>query len=91
LYISTILIYANIILYCSTCIQQLLALAYETLHEATESSPQCAIQMFYAVRNMLELFCSVFPTYHKKSLASFPQLCGINYIDFVFCKLYIIW
>ncbi|XP_069118412.1 centromere/kinetochore protein zw10 homolog [Argopecten irradians] len=68
----------------SVSIQQLLTLAYETLHEAGDSSPQSAIQLFYAVRNMLELFCSVFPTYHKKSLATFPQLSAIFHNNCMF-------
>ncbi|XP_033735507.1 centromere/kinetochore protein zw10 homolog [Pecten maximus] len=68
----------------SVCIQQLLTLAYETLHEAGESSPQSAIQLFYAVRNMLELFCSVFPTYHKESLVNFPQLSAIFHNNCMF-------
>ena len=63
---------------CSACIQELLELAYSMLSEATSSSPQCAVQIFYAVRNIFELFCSVFPTYHADSLANFPQLTG-NY------------
>ncbi|OWF53385.1 centromere/kinetochore protein zw10 homolog [Mizuhopecten yessoensis] len=68
----------------SVCIQQLLTLAYETLHEAGESSPQCAVQLFYAVRNMLELFCSVFPTYHKENLVNFPQLSAIFHNNCMF-------
>ena len=52
-------------------------MAYETLHEAAASSPQCAVQMFCSVRNMFELFCNVFPTYHKQSLETLPQFTGI--------------
>ncbi|XP_060070552.1 centromere/kinetochore protein zw10 homolog [Ylistrum balloti] len=68
----------------SVCIQQLLTLAYETLHEAGESSPQCAVQLFYAVRNMLELFYCVFPTYHKESLVNFPQLSALFHNNCMF-------
>ncbi|XP_045165863.2 centromere/kinetochore protein zw10 homolog [Mercenaria mercenaria] len=63
----------------STSIQELMTMAYETLREAGESSPQCAIQMFCAVRNMFELFCSVFPTYHKQSLETLPQFTALHY------------
>ena len=56
--------------------QAVVELAYETLAEATTSSPQCAIQMFYAIRNMFELYCSVVPAYHKESLEKIPQLSG---------------
>ncbi len=58
-----------------------MTLAYETLHEAVESSPQCAIQLFYAVRNIFELYCGVFPTYHRQSLATLPQLTGWSMLN----------
>ena len=57
---------------------KVMELAYETLHEATGSSVQCAIQLFYAVRNMFEIFCSVFPIYHKHNLETLPQLAGMD-------------
>ena len=63
----------------SLCVQELLDLAYSTLSEAASSSPQCAVQMFYTVRNVFELFCSVVPTYHAHSLANFPQFTGNRY------------
>ncbi|KAL8583837.1 hypothetical protein ACOMHN_040306 [Nucella lapillus] len=68
----------------SVCIQDLLDLAYSTLSEASSSSPQCAVQMFYAVRNIFELFCSVFPTYHAHSLANFPQLTALHHNNCMF-------
>ncbi|XP_076441590.1 centromere/kinetochore protein zw10 homolog isoform X2 [Babylonia areolata] len=68
----------------SVCIQELLDLAYSTLNEASSSSPQCAVQMFYAVRNIFELFCSVFPTYHAHSLANFPQLTALHHNNCMF-------
>ena len=66
-------------LYFSVCVQELMNVAYETLTEATESSEQCATQLFFAVRNMFELFCSVIPTFHRDSLLKFPQLSGMVY------------
>jgi len=51
-------------------------MAYETLQEAAQSSTQCALQLFCAVRSMFELFCSVFPTYHKQKLDMLPQFTG---------------
>ncbi|PFX30588.1 Centromere/kinetochore protein zw10-like [Stylophora pistillata] len=48
--------------------EKLMNLAYKTLIEATQSTPQCAIQLFYSVRNMFELYCNVVPTYHQKHL-----------------------
>ncbi len=51
-------------------------LAYETLHEATTMTPECACQLFYVVRNMFELYCTVVPTYHQQSLETLPQVSG---------------
>ncbi|GAB1600910.1 centromere/kinetochore protein zw10 homolog [Argonauta hians] len=63
----------------SESIVKLMTLSYETLTEASSSSPQCAIKMFYAVRNIFELFCCVFPIYHKQRLTTLPQLTAIHY------------
>lgn len=62
----------------SACVQELMNVAYETLTEASDGSEQCATQLFFAVRNMFELFCSVTPTFHRDSLLKFPQLSGRN-------------
>lgn len=61
----------------SACTQQLMTLAYETLEEATSSSQECAVQLFFAARNMFELFCSVYPTAHQKALSLFPQMSAV--------------
>ena len=65
-------------LFFSLSVQTLISMAYETLNEATKSTSQCAIQLFYSVRNMFELFCNVVPTFHKENLDSLPQLSGKN-------------
>ncbi|XP_038075104.1 centromere/kinetochore protein zw10 homolog isoform X2 [Patiria miniata] len=52
----------------SESIECLVNLAYQTLQEAASNTPQCAIQLFYTVRNMFEIFCDVVPTYHRDSL-----------------------
>ncbi len=66
----------NIFLNFSLPIQRLMTMVYETLQEATSSSPECGIQLFYATRNIFEVFCSVVPTYHKEALTTLPQLAG---------------
>ncbi|XP_041352899.1 centromere/kinetochore protein zw10 homolog [Gigantopelta aegis] len=68
----------------SLTINKVMELAYETLHEATGSSVQCAIQLFYAVRNMFEIFCSVFPIYHKHNLETLPQLAALHHNNCMF-------
>ena len=51
-------------------------MVYETLHKASSSSPQCVPQLFFSVRKIFELFCSVVPTYHKEALTTLPQVTG---------------
>ncbi|XP_006825102.1 centromere/kinetochore protein zw10 homolog [Saccoglossus kowalevskii] len=63
----------------SQSVHQLMNVAYETLQEAVTSTTQCAIQLFYTVRNMFELFCDVVPTYHKQSLQELPQLSALHH------------
>lgn len=59
--------------------KKLMNLAYETLIEATQSTPQCAVLLFYTVRNMFELYCNVVPTYHEKRLSTLPQLSALHH------------
>ncbi|XP_059166629.1 centromere/kinetochore protein zw10 homolog [Physella acuta] len=63
----------------SQSIETLMRLAYETLSEATESSSECAIQMFYAVRSMFEMFLIVVPTHHGQSLLTVPQASALHH------------
>ncbi|KAJ7305262.1 hypothetical protein JRQ81_011177 [Phrynocephalus forsythii] len=63
----------------SDSVQKLMALAYQTLQEASASTDQCCIQLFYSVRNMFHLFCDVVPMYHKENLQKLPQLAAIHH------------
>ncbi|CAG5132537.1 unnamed protein product [Candidula unifasciata] len=65
-------------------IQTLMTLAYDTLHEATESSPECATQMFYAVRSLFELFYHVVPTHHIQQFENFPQVAALHHNNCMF-------
>ncbi|XP_072164025.1 centromere/kinetochore protein zw10 homolog [Diadema setosum] len=62
----------------SQSVQRLVNLCYETLHEASSSKELC-FQLFYTVRNMLELFCEAVPHYHKGSLSQLPQVAGLHH------------
>ncbi|XP_030077759.1 centromere/kinetochore protein zw10 homolog [Microcaecilia unicolor] len=68
----------------SESVQKLMDLAYQTLSEATSSSTQCAIQLFYTVRNIFHLFHDVVPTYHKENLQKLPQLSAIHHNNCMF-------
>ncbi|XP_007424635.1 centromere/kinetochore protein zw10 homolog [Python bivittatus] len=63
----------------SESVQKLMALAYQTLQEASASTDPCCIQLFYLVRNIFHLFCDVVPMYHKENLQKLPQLAAIHH------------
>ncbi|XP_069750956.1 centromere/kinetochore protein zw10 homolog isoform X2 [Narcine bancroftii] len=63
----------------SESVQKLMELAYQTLSEATRATPECAVQLFYTVRNMFHLFYDVVPTYHKETLQKLPQLAALHH------------
>ncbi|KAM5246762.1 centromere/kinetochore protein zw10 homolog [Ctenodactylus gundi] len=63
----------------SESVKKLMELAYQTLLEATTSSDQCAVQLFYSVRNIFHLFHDVVPIYHKENLQKLPQLTAIHH------------
>uniref|UniRef100_A0A8C5B1D2 Zw10 kinetochore protein n=1 Tax=Gadus morhua TaxID=8049 RepID=A0A8C5B1D2_GADMO len=63
----------------SESVQQLMELAFNTQREAVGSSVQCALQLFFTVRNIFQLFYDVVPTYHKENLLKFPHLAAIQH------------
>uniref|UniRef100_A0A669ES11 Centromere/kinetochore protein zw10 homolog n=1 Tax=Oreochromis niloticus TaxID=8128 RepID=A0A669ES11_ORENI len=63
----------------SESVQQLMELALDTLCEAVGSSTQSALQLFFTVRNIFQLFYDVVPTYHKENLLKFPHLAAIQH------------
>ncbi|XP_029304904.1 LOW QUALITY PROTEIN: centromere/kinetochore protein zw10 homolog [Cottoperca gobio] len=63
----------------SESVQQLMELALHTLCEAVGSSTHCALQLFFTVRNVFQLFYDVVPTYHKENLLKFPHLAAIQH------------
>ncbi|XP_023613687.1 centromere/kinetochore protein zw10 homolog isoform X4 [Myotis lucifugus] len=71
----------------SESVKKLMELAYQTLLEATTSSDQCAVQLFYSVRNIFHLFHDVVPTYHKENLQKLPQLAAIHHNNWTECFL----
>ncbi|KAG7483555.1 hypothetical protein MATL_G00039640 [Megalops atlanticus] len=68
----------------SESVQKLMELGLHTLSQAVGSSEQCAIQLFFAVRNIFQLFYDVVPTYHKENLLKFPQLAAIHHNNCMF-------
>lgn len=63
----------------SESVQQLMDLALNTLSEAEGSSTQCALQLFFTVRNIFQLYYDVVPTYHRENFLKFPQLAAIQH------------
>ncbi|CAL1534617.1 unnamed protein product [Lymnaea stagnalis] len=61
--------------------EALMKLAYETLSEATgnpECVPECAVQMFFAVKSMFEMFLDVVSTHHIHRLETVPQFSAVH-------------
>uniref|UniRef100_A0A673KG84 Centromere/kinetochore protein zw10 homolog n=1 Tax=Sinocyclocheilus rhinocerous TaxID=307959 RepID=A0A673KG84_9TELE len=56
----------------SESVQQLMELAIQTLSEVVGSSPQCAVQLFYTVRNIFHLF------YDVRSSDEDSETCALN-------------
>ncbi|XP_032872042.1 centromere/kinetochore protein zw10 homolog [Amblyraja radiata] len=63
----------------SESVQNLMELIYRTLSEVAIASPECGVQLFYTVRNVVHMFCDVVPTYHKEPLQRLPQLTAIHH------------
>ncbi|XP_789289.3 centromere/kinetochore protein zw10 homolog [Strongylocentrotus purpuratus] len=59
-------------------VQKLLDMCKQTLYEASTSQEQC-FQLFFTVRNMLQLFCEVVPHYHKASLSQLPRAAALHH------------
>ncbi|XP_041456853.1 centromere/kinetochore protein zw10 homolog [Lytechinus variegatus] len=62
----------------SESVQKLLDMCQQTLCEASNSQEQC-FQLFFTVRNMLQLFCEVVPHYHKTSLYQLPRASALHH------------
>ena len=56
--------------------RSLICLAYDTLHEAVNSSQDSAVHLCHSVHNMFELYCDVVPSYHRERLKNMPLLAG---------------
>lgn len=74
----------------SESVQQLMELALSTLCEAVGSSTQCALQLFFTVRNIFQLFYDVVPTYHKENLLRFPHLAAIQHNNCMYLAHYLL-
>ena len=62
----------------SASTMRLLELADSGLEQAAASAqPFCSVRLFNTVRNVLELWCAVVPTYHKAKLESLPQVAAV--------------
>eukprot|EP00117_Sycon_ciliatum_P000966 scpid31948/ scgid6827/ Centromere/kinetochore protein zw10 homolog len=63
----------------STFVQDLVQLARDTLQEATRSSVESAIQLFFSVRNVFELYPLVTPTFHRRAVSDIPLLAAVQH------------
>eukprot|EP00051_Salpingoeca_urceolata_P017572 m.241060 g.241060 ORF g.241060 m.241060 type:complete len:761 (+) comp18993_c0_seq1:124-2406(+) len=56
-------------------------LAYSFLSEMGGSSPEAAVQMFYSVRDMFDLFRAVMPVQHQEMFSTVPQMAAVFHND----------
>lgn len=68
----------------SASTQEYVELIYSTLRECCTSPSPCAIQFFYSVRNMVELFCAVLPSHHRCEIAELPRVAAIVHNNSMF-------
>ncbi|XP_076808308.1 centromere/kinetochore protein zw10 homolog [Clavelina lepadiformis] len=65
----------------SKAAKELIELAYQTLHEATTSSPESAMRMVITTQDVFELYAAVVPMYHRESLLNLPQVAALHHND----------
>eukprot|EP00730_Choanoeca_flexa_P017063 TRINITY_DN8168_c0_g1_i1.p1 TRINITY_DN8168_c0_g1~~TRINITY_DN8168_c0_g1_i1.p1 ORF type:complete len:746 (+),score=174.94 TRINITY_DN8168_c0_g1_i1:28-2238(+) len=65
----------------STTTKQLMDLIYSTLDEIPSSNPDAAVQLFYTVRDILDLFRAVVPAHSKAALEGVPQPAVVFHND----------
>ena len=71
----------------SIAAQKLVKVGYSVLKEATEENDvpvQTAVQLFYCVRAMYEMFASIVPVYHRERLTAVPQMAAVHHNDCMF-------
>uniref|UniRef100_UPI0035902F48 centromere/kinetochore protein zw10 homolog isoform X1 n=2 Tax=Myxine glutinosa TaxID=7769 RepID=UPI0035902F48 len=68
----------------SSNVIQLLDLARGAVEEATQTSGQCAVQLFHTVRKIFHLYMDIVPMYHRDALSLLPQLSAVHYNNCLF-------
>ena len=61
----------------SLSIQEYMELIIDTLRECCVSPSSSAVQLFYSVRNMVELYCAVVPSHHRLVMTELPRVAAI--------------
>lgn len=51
-------------------------LIYETLKAASVSKEMRAVRLYCTARKIIEMYCAITPTHHKKFLDTLPQQAG---------------
>jgi hypothetical protein len=53
----------------------------KTLKAASTSTEMRAVRLYCTARKIIEMYCAITPTYHKKFLDTLPQQAGKNYVS----------
>ena len=56
-------------------------LLYNSLLKCTQSSGSAAVQLFHTCRDMLDLYCAIVPSCHKKVIAEIPRVAAVHHTN----------
>ena len=76
----------------SESVKEFVELLYSTLEECcnTTANPSTAVQLFYATRNMVELFRAVLPSFHRSTIAELPRIAVVQHNNCMFLAHHLI-
>ena len=56
-------------------------LLYDSLLKCTQSTGSAAVQLFHTCRDMLDLYCAIVPSCHKKVIAEIPRVAAVHHTN----------
>lgn len=56
-------------------------LLYNSLIKCVQSTGAAAVQLFHTCRDMLDLYCAVVPSCHKKVIAEIPRVAAVHHTN----------
>jgi len=63
----------------SESVLEFVQLLYNSLLKCTQSSGSAAVQLFHTCRDMLDLYCAIVPSCHKKIIVEIPRVAAVHH------------